>query len=139
MRHRTSLLSGLPLLLLCSALSAQEPPPPPPAQPQLQQQQQQHPVVRQRMEVLLRGITLTPEQQSKVDSILASNAAEVQRVAGTAGMQHDSAAKQDKGKHDELALVLEKQDKQVRDTLTTEQQQVWDRNAEQLKAGMRDY
>jgi hypothetical protein len=35
--------------------------------------------------------------------------------------------------------VLEKQDKQVRDTLTTEQQQVWDRNAEQLKAGMRDY
>lgn len=146
MRHRTSLLSGLPLLLLSSALAAQEPPPPPPPQPQVQPQQQQiqqHPVVRQRLEVLLRGITLAPEQQSRVDSIIQRHNPEIERLAGAGmgGAQRDTAGgQQDQGKNDELSKALEKQEKEIRDVLTSEQQQTWDRNAEQLKQekGMKD-
>jgi hypothetical protein len=109
-----------------------------------QQQFQQHPVVRQRLEVLMRGITLTPEQQSLVDSIVQRNSAEIERLAGAGmggGAQRDTAGgQQDQGKSDELTKALEKQEKEIREVLTSEQQEAWDRNAEQLKQekGMRD-
>jgi Spy/CpxP family protein refolding chaperone len=123
MRQRTSLLTGLPLLLLSTALVAQEPPPPPPTQQQ--QTQQQHPLVRQRLDVLMRGITLEPQQQQQVDSIVNQNSAEILRAAAGNGENGHVT--------DELRSALEKQEKQIRDVLTPEQQQVFDRNAEQLK------
>lgn len=144
MRHRTSLLSGLPLLLVGSTLAAQEPPPPPPPQSQVQQQQTQpHPVVRQRLDVLMRGIALSPEQQSRVDSILQRHNPEIQRLAGSGmagGAQRDTTGgQQDQGKNDEFTKALERQEKEIRDVLTSEQQATWDSNAEQLKRQKGDY
>jgi hypothetical protein len=109
----------------------------------MQQQTQQHPVVRQRLEVLLRGIALAPEQQSRVDSIIQRHNPEIERLAGAGmgGAQRDTAGgQQDRGKHDELTRALEKQEKEIREVLTGEQQATWDRNAAQLKQhqGMRD-
>jgi hypothetical protein len=111
----------------------------------MQQQTQQHPVVRQRLEVLLRGITLAPDQQSKVDSVVARHNAEIQRLAGAGHMMHrDSTGRDDNGNgngdsNPELKSALEKQEKEIRDVLTDEQKQTWDRNAEQLKQQHKRY
>jgi hypothetical protein len=108
---------------MSTALAAQEPPPPPPQQQQVQQQQ--HPLVRQRLDILLRGITLEAQQQTTIDSIVNQNASEILRAAAGNGENGHMT--------DDLKAALEKQEKQIRDVLTPEQQQTFDRNAEQLK------
>ena len=73
-----------------------------------------------RMQALLQGITVTPAQQARMDSIVAAFSA--QMPAFTPGQMPDSA----RARRRELTA---RQDSTVRAVLTPEQQQVWDRNA----------
>jgi len=74
-----------------------------------------------RMQALLQGITVTPAQQARMDSIVAAFSA--QMPAFTPGQMPDSASR---ARRRELTA---RQDSTVRAVLTPEQQQVWDRNA----------
>ena len=74
-----------------------------------------------RMQALLQGITVTPAQQARMDSIVAAFSA--QMPAFTPGQMPDSASR---ARRRELTV---RQDSTVRAVLTPEQQQVWDRNA----------
>ncbi len=80
-----------------------------------------------RMEMLFKGITLTPAQQAKVDSIRTRYRA--QMPAFTPGTPPDSATRQKMREHfrqmaDELRAVL-----------TADQQKVWDKNVAEMQAG----
>ncbi len=80
-----------------------------------------------RMEMLFKGITLTPAQQTTVDSIRARYRA--QMPAFTPGTPPDSATRQKMREHfrqmaDELRAVL-----------TADQQKVWDKNVAEMQAG----
>jgi len=74
-----------------------------------------------RMQALLQGITVTPAQQARIDSIVTAITA--QMPAFTPGQMPDSASR---ARRRELTV---RQDSTVRAVLTPEQQQVWDRNA----------
>jgi Spy/CpxP family protein refolding chaperone len=74
-----------------------------------------------RMQALLQGITVTPAQQARIDSIVTAFSA--QMPAFTPGQMPDSASR---ARRRELTV---RQDSTVRAVLTPEQQQVWDRNA----------
>lgn len=76
---------------------------------------------------LLEGITLTPEQQHKVDSILTHF--RTQTPAITPETVADSATLAKFRAPTQQALDG------VRTVLTREQQQVWDRNIERVQAG----
>ncbi len=82
-----------------------------------------------RMQAMLEGITLTAAQQTQVDSIVARYAA--QMPAFTPGQAPDPAAMQTRRE------LSQRQDAEIRALLTTEQQAVWDRNAEAMRANMR--
>jgi len=73
------------------------------------------------MQALLQGVTVTPAQQARMDSIVAAFSA--QMPAFTPGQMPDSASR---ARRRELTA---RQDSTVRAVLTPEQQQVWDRNA----------
>jgi Spy/CpxP family protein refolding chaperone len=81
-----------------------------------------------RMQRLLTGITLTPEQQTKVDSIAAGYAA--QMPAFTPGQMPDSATRA------KMRDVYQKQDAEIRAVLTADQQKTFDTNVEQMRARM---
>lgn len=81
-----------------------------------------------RMQRLLQGITLTPEQQTKVDSITARYAA--QMPAFTPGAPPDSATRA------KMRDLNQKQDGEVRALLTTDQQKLWDANVEAMRNRM---
>ena len=81
-----------------------------------------------RMQRLLTGITLTPEQQTKVDSITARYAA--QMPAFTPGQMPDSATRA------KMRDVNQKQDGEIRALLTADQQKVWDANVEAMRSRM---
>ncbi len=82
-----------------------------------------------RMQMLLNGITLTATQQAKFDSI--QTAFRAQMPAFTPGQMPDQSAMEQR------RAVLARQDSTLRTVLTPEQQQVWDRNAEQVRSMMR--
>ena len=75
---------------------------------------------------LLQGITLSPAQRSRVDSIRARHMAEM--PAMTAGTTPDSAARAQWRMHSEAMQ------RDIRAVLTTEQQTVWDRNVAAARA-----
>lgn len=81
-----------------------------------------------RMQRLLQGITLTPEQQAKVDSITARYAA--QMPAFTPGAPPDSATRA------KFRDLNEKEDAEIRAVLTADQQKTWDANVEQMRSRM---
>jgi len=81
-----------------------------------------------RMQRLLEGITLTPEQQAKVDSITARYSA--QMPAFTPGAPPDSATRA------KMRDLYTKQDAEIRTALTADQQKVFDTNVEQMRARM---
>ncbi|HMA41364.1 MAG TPA: Spy/CpxP family protein refolding chaperone [Gemmatimonadales bacterium] len=81
-----------------------------------------------RMQRLLTGITLTPEQQTKVDSITARYAA--QMPAFTPGAPPDSTTRA------KMRDLNQKQDGEVRALLTADQQKVWDANVEAMRNRM---
>lgn len=76
---------------------------------------------QRRVQTLLQGITVTPAQQARIDSIVTAMTA--QMPAFTPGQMPDSASR---ARRRELTM---RQDSTIRAMLTTEQQQVWDRNA----------
>jgi len=81
-----------------------------------------------RMARLMQGITLTPEQQAKVDSITARYSA--QMPAFTPGVMPDSATRA------KMRDLNERQDAEIRTLLTPDQQKVWDDNVAQMRARM---
>ena len=76
---------------------------------------------------MLQGITLTPPQQLRVDSILTYFRNQTPPLAPDT--KPDSATMQ------RLRELTQQSLDGVRTVLTREQQQVWDRNVEQVRAG----
>ncbi len=79
-----------------------------------------------RVQVELKDITLTPEQQAKVDSIVARYRG--QMPAMTRGTPPDSATRL------KVRELMHSQDAEIRAVLTPEQQTVWDHNVAELRA-----
>jgi hypothetical protein len=104
------------LALASTPARAQQPPPAPPPAPA------PSPVLT----VLLEGITLTPEQQHKVDSILTHFRTQVPPLKPDT--EPDSATRRRILALSQVALDG------IRNVLTRAQQQVWDLNAERAKA-----
>ena len=77
-----------------------------------------------RMTALMNGITLTPQQQARVDSIVAGIRA--QMPAFTPGQAPDPTAMQQR------RALSARQDSLVRAVLTPEQQAIWDRNLQSM-------
>lgn len=115
MRSRLAILTGVLMLLGSSAALAQNPGGP-------------GGFAARRMQRLLQGITLTPEQQAKVDSIGARYRA--QMPAFTPGAFPDSATRA------KMRELNEQQDAEIRTVLTADQQKVWDDNVAQMRARM---
>lgn len=86
-------------------------------------------MAQRRMQMLLQGITLTPAQQTRVDSIQAAFAARM--PAMTPGQRPDSASMAQRRE------LMTQQNDALRAVLTPEQQPVWDRNVEQMRSQMR--
>jgi Spy/CpxP family protein refolding chaperone len=80
------------------------------------------------MEMLMQGITLTDTQKASVDSIAASYRA--QMPAMTPGQPPDSAARAKRME------IMQKQYADVRTVLTADQQTVFDKNLETMRANM---
>jgi len=118
MRSRLALLtSGLMLIGSAAALAQNPGGPPGPGG-----------FAGRRLQRLLQGITLTPEQQTKVDSISARY--RPQMPAFTPGMFPDSATRA------KMREVNDRQDAEIRAVLTPDQQTVWDDNVAQMRARM---
>jgi Spy/CpxP family protein refolding chaperone len=78
------------------------------------------------VQVQLKDITLTPEQQAKVDAILSRYRGQMPAI--TRGTPPDSATRT------KVRELMHSQDAEIRAVLTPEQQTVWDRNAAELRA-----
>jgi Spy/CpxP family protein refolding chaperone len=78
-----------------------------------------------RMQMLMNGITLTAEQQTRVDSIVAAYRAQMPPF--TPGQMPDSATM---ARRRQLG---EQQNAAIRGVLTPDQQTVFDRNVEQMR------
>ncbi len=76
---------------------------------------------QRRLQMLLNGITLTPAQQQRVDSIVA--ATQKAMPPFTPGQAPDEASRAQR------RTLMMRQDSTIKALLTPDQQQVWDRNA----------
>ena len=83
---------------------------------------------QRRMQMLLTGITLTADQQAKIDSIQKNYQAKM--PAFTPGQMPDSATR---ARRSEL---MRQQDMDIRAVLNTDQQAVWDKNVADMQARM---
>ena len=81
------------------------------------------------MGMLMQGITLTPEQQTKVDSINAKYATERRAIMQDEGLDQD--ARRAKGRE-----LMGKQRDEIKAVLTDEQKKVFDKNVEDMQARM---
>jgi Spy/CpxP family protein refolding chaperone len=81
-----------------------------------------------RMQRLLQGITLTSEQQAKVDSITAKYRAQMPPF--TPGAPPDSATRA------KMRTLFGNQDEEIRAVLTPDQQKVWDQNVTEMRNRM---
>lgn len=124
MTRRFAVLPAILLALSAAPALAQGPPPPAGGQ----QGQGRGGFAQRRLQTLLQGITLTAAQQARIDSIQARFAA--QMPAFTPGTPPDPAARQQRRE------LLQRQDSTIRAALAPDQQQVWDRNVEQMRANM---
>jgi Spy/CpxP family protein refolding chaperone len=79
---------------------------------------------QRRMQRLLQGITLTAEQQAKVDSITTKYRG--QMPAFTPGTPPDSATRA------KMRVLYGNQDEEIRTLLTPDQQKVWDQNVTEM-------
>ncbi|SRR5213593_4201711 len=79
-----------------------------------------------RMQMLLKDITLSTEQQAKVDSIRTRY--RTQMRAFTPGGPPDSATRE------KMRDVLRHEDDEIRAVLTADQQKTWDRNVGEMRA-----
>jgi Spy/CpxP family protein refolding chaperone len=118
MRPRTALFT-VALLLLSTSVAAAQRPGGPGGQG----------FGQRRMSRLLQGITLTSDQQTQVDSIVAQY--QTQMPAFTPGSPPDQATR------DKMRAVLQQQDSTIRTVLTADQQKVWDANLAQMRSRRR--
>jgi len=81
-----------------------------------------------RMQRLTQGITLTAEQQAKVDSITAKYTAQLPPF--TPGTPPDSATRA------KMRTLFGNQDEEIRALLTPDQQKVWDQNLTAMRNRM---
>jgi Spy/CpxP family protein refolding chaperone len=117
MRPRVALVTTALLLLSATVAVAQNPGGPPAGG--------QGGFAQRRMQRLLQGITLTSDQQAKVDSIVTQY--QSQMPAFTPGSPPDQATR------DKMRAVLAQQDSTIRTVLTADQQKVWDANVTQMQ------
>lgn len=108
MRLRVALATATLLALAASAAIAQTPP--------------RGPGPGRRMEMLFRGITLTPAQQAQVDSIRARYRAQM-----PAFTPPDSATRE------KMRERFRRQAEEIRAVLTPDQQKVWDKNVAEMR------
>jgi len=124
MKVRLALVGIALVALSATAASAQNPPPGGPGGP--------GGMGNRRMQMMMTGITLTPQQQASVDSVTtAFTALRAQLPAFTPGAPPDSAAMAQR------RALSARQDSTIRTLLTPEQQATWDRNAEQARTMQR--
>jgi Spy/CpxP family protein refolding chaperone len=83
----------------------------------------------QRMAMMMQGITLTPAQQTQVDSIVARYAA--QMPAFQPGQQRPDSAQMASRRE-----LSNRRDREIRDVLTPDQQKVFDNNVATMRANM---
>jgi Spy/CpxP family protein refolding chaperone len=81
-----------------------------------------------RMQAMLKDITLTAAQQSKVDSIAADYRGKM--PAFTPGVRPDSSSRAQRRE------MMQHHDADIRAVLTAEQQPIWDRNAADMRVRM---
>ncbi len=81
-----------------------------------------------RMAMMMQGITLTPAQQARIDSI--NTRYQAQMPAFTPGQPMDSTARANRRD------MTMRRDAEIRAALTADQQTMWDHNAEQMRANM---
>jgi Spy/CpxP family protein refolding chaperone len=81
-----------------------------------------------RMQRLLQGITLTADQQAKVDSITAKYSAQMPPF--TPGTRPDSATRA------KMRTLFGNQDEEIRALLMPDQQKVWDQNVTEMRNRM---
>ena len=123
-------VSALAIVLVAAAPArGQQPPPAPPPAPAPAAAPSKAPAPAPApspvLTVLLEGITLTPEQRLKVDSILTHFRTQVPPLAPDA--EPDSAQRV------QILALSQKALDGVRNVLTRAQQDVWDRNAERAR------
>jgi Spy/CpxP family protein refolding chaperone len=121
MKRRFLIVPMLALALSANAAMAQQTPPPGGPPPGMGGGGG-----NRRMAALLQGITLTPVQQTSIDSI--STAFRARMPAFTPGVPPDSAAQAQR-----RTLTTER-DAAMRALLTVDQQRVWDTNLETMQA-----
>lgn len=83
---------------------------------------------QRRMQALMQGITLTPAQQTTVDSITTAFRAKM--PAFTPGTPPDSATRA------QMMQVGQQRDAAIRAVLTPDQQRTWDTNMQTVQAQM---
>lgn len=81
---------------------------------------------QRRMQMLLTGITLTADQQAKIDSIQKNYQGKM--PAFTPGQMPDSATRAQRFE------LMRQQDMDIRAVLTTDQATVWDKNVADMQA-----
>ena len=109
MKAHRALLAAAVLALAASPALAQNPPP----------------EGGRRMQGVLKGITLTGDQQAKIDSIRASSRA--QMPAFTPGARPDSATRE------KMRELFRRQMEEIRGVLTPDQQKIFDRNLAEMR------
>lgn len=83
---------------------------------------------QRRMQRLLHGITLTAQQQAKVDSITTKYRAQMPPF--TPGSPPDSATRA------KMRALMGNQDEEIRAVLTPDQQKAWDQNVTEMRNRM---
>jgi Spy/CpxP family protein refolding chaperone len=76
--------------------------------------------------MMLKGITLTADQQAKLDALMAKHHTE-REAAAPSGSRPDSAARA------KMRVEMEKHYAEIRDLLTPDQQKVFDANIAEMK------
>ncbi|MEP6474695.1 MAG: hypothetical protein ABJC74_13300 [Gemmatimonadota bacterium] len=84
---------------------------------------------QRRLAELLKGITLTATQQTKVDSISAAGRAKMPPM--TPGTRPDSATRS------QMRGMMQQSNADIRAVLTPDQQAIWDKNLEAMRSRQR--
>ena len=80
-------------------------------------------------QALLRNITLSADQQQRVDTIRARYRTQMEQMRGQNSGDRDANRSQ-------MRTMMEKQQAEIRDVLTPDQQRVYDQNVADLRARM---
>lgn len=125
---KSLLIAALAVPLALTSAHAQNPATPAPSGQQGMGQGRGMGGGQRRLEQLLQGITLSADQQKKVDSISA--AARARMPAMTPGERPDSATRA------LMRGIMQQSNDAIRAVLTADQQATWDKNLEAMRSRM---